>query len=276
MCRSTGRSPIGAAAGQRHARLAEARHERAQREDRRAHRLHQLVGRDGLGRRCAASSSHRVRRALRLHAHALEELHHGARRRSAPARCETRNGAAVSSAAAMMGSAAFFAPATRTSPESGVPPWMDSFCMVTVKARRGGQGSSSARRPFVRGQGLHGQRVDLLAHAVAERRVDELVAAHAAQAREVGAHDDGLEMRAVAAHLDMGDGRPARIDASMEPGSTMAKASAGASSRGRAGAGSAMIGQPRRRSQTRGSPRARRRTGRRSRSGSRPRRRRTD
>src|SRR5689334_21735095 len=86
----------------------------------------------------------------------------------------TRTGSGVSRAAVRIGSAAFFAPATRTSPESGVPPWMESFCMSWGPRDRP---VSSARGPLVRGKGLHGQRVDLLAHAVAERGVDQLVAA---------------------------------------------------------------------------------------------------
>jgi hypothetical protein len=37
-----------------------------------------------------------------------------------------------------MGNAAFFAPATRTSPASGVPPWIESFCIfLSVGALRG-------------------------------------------------------------------------------------------------------------------------------------------
>ena len=49
---------------------------------------------------------------------------------------------------------------------------------------------------------LHGQRVDLLAHALAERPVDELVLLHAALAAKRRAHDDRLEMMAVAGDLD--------------------------------------------------------------------------
>src|SRR5512141_2729753 len=84
---------------------------------------------------------------------------------------DTRTGSAVSSAAARIGSAAFFAPATRTSPASGVPPWMESFCM----SRHAPPGAvlMSARRPLFRGEGLHRQRVDLFLHAIAERGVDE-------------------------------------------------------------------------------------------------------
>src|SRR5689334_20769063 len=111
-------------------------------------------------------------------------------------RFETRSSSAVSSAAAMIGSAAFFAPATRISPDSGTPPWMESLCMEEVRP-------SSARCPFLGGKGLHRQRVDLLAHALAERRVHQLVALHATEPREFGAHDDRLEMRAVAAHLEV-------------------------------------------------------------------------
>ena len=44
-------------------------------------------------------------------------------------RFETRTGDSERRAAANAGSAAFFAPATRISPESGAPPWMESFCL---------------------------------------------------------------------------------------------------------------------------------------------------
>src|SRR5437870_2503750 len=103
------------------------------------------------------------------------------------------SGAAVSSAAARIGSAAFFAPATRTSPESGTPPWMESFCM----------GGNSARGPFLGRIGPHGQGVDFGAHALCERGEDELVLGDAREAGEGRAHDHRLEMRAIAAHLEV-------------------------------------------------------------------------
>src|SRR6266702_3111633 len=73
-------------------------------------------------------------------------------------------------------------PKTRISPDSGTPPWMMSL---------------STRRLFGR-QRAHRQRVDLLAHPIAERRVDELVALDPALAAEGLAHDQGLEMLTVA------------------------------------------------------------------------------
>src|SRR5712671_5776589 len=88
----------------------------------------------------------------------------------------------VSSAAHIRGSAAFFAPETRISPDSDTPPWMMSL---------------STRRLFGR-QRAHRQRVDLLAHPIAERRVDELVARDPALAAERLAHDQGFEMLTVA------------------------------------------------------------------------------
>src|SRR5687767_1513296 len=103
-------------------------------------------------------------------------------------RLESASGFSVSSAAHMMGSAAFFAPEMRTSPSSGRPPVIFSL---------------STLLPLLRRQGLHGQSVDLLTHAVAERLVDQLVALHAALARESIGHDHGLEVLAVADHLDV-------------------------------------------------------------------------
>src|SRR5438445_11684553 len=106
-----------------------------------------------------------------------------------------RSGCELRSAAYMIGSAAFFAPETRTSPSSGRPPRMRSL---------------STGAPFLRREGAHRQRVDLFAHALAERRIDQLVALHAAAAGEFGGDDERLEMLAVARHLDVLAGEPGR------------------------------------------------------------------
>src|SRR4051812_22395557 len=57
--------------------------------------------------------------------------------------------------------------------------------------------------PFGRRQRLHGQGMDLRLHAVAERRVDALVAAHADQAFELRRDDRGEEMAAIALDLEV-------------------------------------------------------------------------
>src|SRR6266705_4173157 len=57
---------------------------------------------------------------------------------------------------------------------------------------------SLSTRGFFGREGAHRQRVDLLAHPIAERRVDELVALDRALAAERLAHDQGLEMLTVA------------------------------------------------------------------------------
>src|SRR5258706_3940612 len=88
----------------------------------------------------------------------------------------------VSNPAHISGSAAFFAPETRISPESGTPPWMMSL---------------SIRRLFG-SERAHRQRMNLPAHALPERRIDELMALHAALAAERFAHDERLEMLSVA------------------------------------------------------------------------------
>src|SRR5258706_16303675 len=85
---------------------------------------------------------------------------------------DSASGLVVSSAAHMIGSAAFFAPDTVTSPSSGPPPLILSL---------------STGFPFPGRERTHRQRVDFLAHALAERRVDELVALHAALAGELPA-----------------------------------------------------------------------------------------
>src|SRR5688500_9941279 len=100
----------------------------------------------------------------------------------------------------MIGSAAFFAPDTRTSPSSGRPPWMRSL---------------STRARLLRRQRAHRERVDLLAHPVAECGIDELVALHAVLPGEIGRHDDRLEMLAVADHLDVLAGE-FRLDALLD------------------------------------------------------------
>src|SRR5450631_3482282 len=95
------------------------------------------------------------------------------------------SGSGVSSAAQRIGKAAFFAPETRTSPCSGTPPSIASLSTL------GG------------GQRLHRQRVDFGAHAIAQRAIDELVALDARESFEGRAHDQRLEMLAVAVYRDV-------------------------------------------------------------------------
>src|SRR5450830_932579 len=88
---------------------------------------------------------------------------------------------AVSRPAHKIGSAAF------------LPPVMSSLSI-----------EASLALVFFRGQRLHRQRVDFLAHAVAQGRVHQLVALDRALAGECGRDDDGLEVLAVAFHLQVG------------------------------------------------------------------------
>src|SRR5262245_2547509 len=106
------------------------------------------------------------------------------------------SGRSVSSAAHMIGSAAFLAPETVTWPSSGRPPVILSLSIGFL--------------PFVRRECLHGECVDLLAHALAERGVDELVALHPAAPGELARNDERLEVLAVADHFQMLAGNPAR------------------------------------------------------------------
>src|SRR5467141_2848366 len=87
---------------------------------------------------------------------------------------ESVSSSLVSNPAHMSESAAFLAPETRISPERGTPPWMKSLSI----------------RRFLGGQRAHRQGMDLLTHALAERRIDELMALHAALAAERVAHDE--------------------------------------------------------------------------------------
>jgi hypothetical protein len=57
--------------------------------------------------------------------------------------------------------------------------------------------------PFFRGQGLHGEGVDVRLHALAQCPVDELVAGDPEFAAELGADDDGLEVVAIALDMNM-------------------------------------------------------------------------
>ena len=81
----------------------------------------------------------------------------------------TTTGSRASSAAARIGSVAFLAPEMRTSPSSATPPWICNLSML-IPPR------------FFGRQRLDRQRVDLAAHELAERAVDELVARQAALA----------------------------------------------------------------------------------------------
>src|SRR3970040_2524786 len=103
---------------------------------------------------------------------------------------KTVSGSAVSSAAVRIGSVAFLAPETATSPASCTPPSMTSLSMLFTT---GGS-------PFLGRIGLHGERVNLRAHAPAQRRVHLLVLLHARAAAERVTHDHRLEMVPVALH----------------------------------------------------------------------------
>src|SRR5256885_11230553 len=101
---------------------------------------------------------------------------------------DSRKGCAVRSAAHMIGSAAFLAPDTRTSPSSVRPPRMRSL---------------STGAPLLGRQGAHGERMDFFAHALAERAIHQLMALHSIAPGELRRDDQRLEMLPVAAHLDV-------------------------------------------------------------------------
>src|SRR6516164_7353466 len=109
---------------------------------------------------------------------------------------------AVSSAAHSSGSAAFLAPEMTISPASRRPPRMRSLSIVVIEAAEAASGRvvllvlGGGERP-------HRQRVDLLAHAVAEGAVDALVPADAVGALEFARDDRREEMAAVALDLDV-------------------------------------------------------------------------
>src|SRR3970040_605936 len=96
-------------------------------------------------------------------------------------------GRSESSAAHIMGSAAFFAPEMATSPSSARPPVIRSL---------------STRIPLLGRNRAHRQRVDLLAHALAQRRIHQLVALHAVAAGTLSRYDERPQMLHAAAGLD--------------------------------------------------------------------------
>ena len=59
------------------------------------------------------------------------------------------------------------------------------------------------RGPLFGRERLHREGMDLLAHAIAQRAVHELVLAHLGQSAEARAHDDRFEVPAVAGDFDV-------------------------------------------------------------------------
>src|SRR6185503_1148840 len=117
------------------------------------------------------------------------------------------SGSEVSSAAHRMGSAAFLAPETRTSPCSGTPPVIASLSIDASLPRRSA--------PLRRRQRLHRQRMNFLAHALAQHPVDQLVLPYLAQAGEFRADDQRLEVPSVAVDRDVLADEP-RLDRALD------------------------------------------------------------
>jgi hypothetical protein len=63
--------------------------------------------------------------------------------------------------------------------------------------------STRLRLPFFGRKRFHGERVDVLAHALAQRGIHELVLAHLGKPAELRAHDHRLEMTTVAGDFDV-------------------------------------------------------------------------
>src|SRR6266446_534411 len=106
---------------------------------------------------------------------------------------DSRKGCDVRSAAHMIGRAAFFAPETRSSPSRDRPPRMRSLSTGT---------------PLLRRQRAHRERMDLLAHALAERAIDQLVPLHTVAPGEFPRDDERLKVLAVADHFHVLAGEP--------------------------------------------------------------------
>src|SRR5207342_1639298 len=109
----------------------------------------------------------------------------------------------ASSVAHRIGSTAFLAPEICTSPSSGswLPVMMILAMLAGILYLGGGAG-------FARGKRAQRERVDLAAHPLAERGVDQAMAGQRQLAAEGLGHDHGLEMHAVLAlHLRAGAGQ---------------------------------------------------------------------
>src|SRR5215213_5132501 len=100
------------------------------------------------------------------------------------------SGSRVKSVAHRIGSAAFFAPEIGTSPSSLTPPSMISL-------------STRLRLPLFRRHRLHGKRVNIFAHALAQRRVHELVLAHFRKSPKLRAHNDRFKVAPIACNFDV-------------------------------------------------------------------------
>src|ERR1700722_2064531 len=91
---------------------------------------------------------------------------------------------------ARIGRVAFFAPEMRISPSSGIPPWIWSLST---------SGTARVARVLVRRIHLQRERVDLVAHQGSEGLVNQLMALHGAQSRELLGDHHRLEMHIVLA-----------------------------------------------------------------------------
>ncbi len=145
-----------AAAGQRDARLAAARDERPQRQDRRAHRLDELVGGERpVDPRRIECDRARCRRscATPICASSVCIVRTSFNRGT----LVSTSGSDDSSAAQRIGSAAFFAPETRTSPTKGRPPSISSLSISTPARPPEGR-RTTAGRSRAAGCGFAAQR----------------------------------------------------------------------------------------------------------------------
>ena len=236
MCWSTGRAPMAQPPGSETARLAEARQQRARAPgSRRASsspaRTAPRASVDARRRR--ASPSTRPRRRARRRRPFAQQLEHG--RHVVQLRHVGQRQRLGASAAPRRGSAAPRSWRRRSRPRlrGARPPRIRSLSMVMSlgleddagREGLGGHGLHCTRHPpppqrapraiqwwcgcgragvpLGGGERLHRQRVDLLAHSIAQRRIDALVSLHPAGALERGGDDGGEEVPAVAFDLQV-------------------------------------------------------------------------
>ena len=182
----TGRAPIAQPPGRDTSARAEARQQRPQHQDRGAHGLDQLIGRE-VFLIVDASTSMRIFSSMVTETPMRpEQLDHGGDVLQVR-HVRTVTGPSASRQPARIGSVAFLAPEMRISPSSGMPPWICSL-------------SSGPRPRIPRGVNtLSASAWISSAHRRPERGVHQLVALHGALAGECRGDHHRLEMHVVLA-----------------------------------------------------------------------------
>jgi hypothetical protein len=202
-----------AAAGQRHQGLAEARHQRAQDQDRGAHGLDQVVGRDVAPRRPRIDQDAHALVHHQLHAHLAQQFHRGGdvvqvRHVADLDRLVGQQRGGQDRQHGILGAG---------DPDLAIERLAAADHDLGHRYTSRARGSGAARR-FLGRHRPEAQRVDRAAHEVAQRCIDHPVPGQRQLALELLRHHFGLEMHAVGA-LDGGARtRQALLDQALDGG----------------------------------------------------------